>query len=400
MTNNISTFSKCLLVSAFFMAGCFSKKEPAPTSQTTTAAAPTSAAPTNSNELVIGEFGSMTGPNATFGVSTHRGIELAFEEINAKGGIKGKKLKLVSLDDRGNPDEAAAVVSRLITQNNVLALLGEVASSNSLAAAPIAQKYKIPMISPSSTNPKVTSVGDYIFRVCFIDPFQGTVMAKFAKSQLKAAKVAVLRDVKSDYSVGLADYFNSKFKELGGQIVSDLSYVAGDTDFKAQLTQIRGNKPDAIFIPGYYTEVGLIARQVRQMGIKATLIGGDGWDSSKLYEIGKEAINGAFFSNHYTTESTEQTVKEFITSYQKKFNEVPDGLAALGYDAARILIGAIERVEGDITSKSIRDEVAKTNSYRGVTGVITLNENRDAVKSAVVVKVDGTNNRYVTTVDP
>ncbi len=388
-------FKKSLWSFAFLalsMAGC-TKKESSPTEGG-------SAQKGSSQEIVVGEFGSMTGPNATFGVSTHRGIELAFEEVNQKGGIQGKKLKLISLDDQGKPEEAAAVVSRLITQNNVVALLGEVASSNSLAAAPIAQRYKIPMISPSSTNPKVTEVGDYIFRVCFIDPFQGTVMAKFAHEHLKAKKVAILRDVKNDYSVGLADFFTEKFKALGGQIVADVSYVAGDSDFKAQLTQVRSTQPDAIFIPGYYTEVGLIARQVRELGIKATLLGGDGWDSSKLYEIGKDSINGSFFSNHYTTESTDASVKEFIDAYNKKYQEVPDGLAALGYDAARILISSLSRISGEITSTAIRDEVAKTKEFKGVTGVITINEKRDAIKSAVVVQVDGASNRYVTTVEP
>lgn len=352
------------------------------------------------NEILVGEFGSMTGPNATFGMSTHKGIELAFEEINSTGGIQGKKLKLISFDDQGKPEEAAAVVSRLITQNKVMALIGEVSSSNSLAAAPIAQKYKIPMISPSSTNPKVTEVGDYIFRVCFIDPFQGTVMAKFAKEHLKSTKVAILRDAKNDYSVGLADYFVTEFKNLGGNIVSDLSYVAGDTDFKAQLTQIRAQAPDAIFIPGYYTDVGLIARQVRQMGIKSTLMGGDGWDSSKLYEIGKDSIKGSYFSNHYTTESADQTVKGFIDKFKKKYNETPDGLAALGYDAALILITSLKQIQGELTSIAIRDQLAKTIGFKGVTGSITINEKRNAIKSAVVVQVDGAANRYITTINP
>lgn len=354
----------------------------------------------SSNEILVGEFGSFTGSEATFGISTSNGIKMALEEVNKAGGVKGKQIKLISIDNQGKAEESATAVSRLITQNNVIAVIGEVASSRSLAAAPIAQQNKIPMISPSSTNPKVTEVGDYVFRVCFIDPFQGTVMAKFANENLKAKKVAILRDVKSDYSVGLADYFIKKFKELGGEIVSDQSYQAGEMDFKAQLTQIKGAKPDAIFVPGYYTEVGLIARQARQLGIQAPLMGGDGWDSSKLYEIGGTAINGNYFSNHYTTESTDPVVVDFIKKYKEKYNgETPDGLAALGYDAAKILVEAMNRTQ-ELKPQSIRDELAKTKDFVGVTGRISIDQNRNASKPAVVVKVDGTTNRYVTTVTP
>jgi branched-chain amino acid transport system substrate-binding protein len=350
-------------------------------------------------EILVGEFGSFTGSEATFGQSTSNGVKMAFEEKNKAGGIKGRKLTLISLDNQGKAEEAAAAVTRLITQNKVIAILGEVASSRSLAAAPIAQRHKIPMISPSSTNPKVTEVGEYIFRVCFIDPFQGTVMAKFAHENLKAKRVAVLRDVKSDYSVGLADYFAKKFKELGGEIVLDASYQSGEMDFKAQLTQIRGSKPDAIFIPGYYTEVGLIARQARSLGISAPLLGGDGWDSSKLSEIGGEAINGSYFSNHYTTESSDPVVVDFIKRFKERTNETPDGLAALGYDAARILIQAMENAS-DLTPEAIRAELAKTEDFVGVTGRISIDQQRNANKPAVVVKVDGITNRYVTTISP
>ena len=354
----------------------------------------------NTNEILIGEYGSFTGSEATFGQSTSEGLKLALEEQNATGGIKGKPIRLISLDNQGKPEEAAAAVQRLITQEKVVAVIGEVASSRSLAAAPVAQQYKVPMISPSSTNPKVTEVGDYIFRVCFIDPFQGLVMAKFARNELKNSKVAILRDVKSDYSTGLADVFKAEFTKMGGEIVGDESYQSGDTDFKAQLTQLKGKKPEAIFIPGYYTEVGLIARQARQLGIKAPLLGGDGWDSEKLSELGQDAIKGSYFSNHYTTESTDKRVTEFIEKYRKKYNgKTPDGLAALGYDAGKILFAAMERAP-DATSKSIRDEIARTKDFTGVTGMITIDAQRNATKSAVVVRVDGKVNRYVTTITP
>lgn len=352
-----------------------------------------------SNEILIGHFASMTGSEATFGQSTDEGILLAIDEINAAGGIKGKKLKLKTLDDQGKAEEAASVVTRLIEQDKIVALLGEVASSRSLAAAPIAQAKKIPMITPSSTNPKVTEVGDFIFRTCFIDPFQGTVMAKFSTENLKAKKVAILRDVKSDYSVGLADFFTQKLKELGGEIVADLSYQSGDVDFKAQLTQIKSKKPEAIFIPGYYTEVGLIARQARDLGITAPLMGGDGWDSPKLSEIGGKSVNGGYFSNHYSNESTDPIAVDFMSKFKAKFNKMPDGLSAAGYDAMKVLAVAMTQA-ADLSPSAIRDAIAAIKDHKGVTGNITINEKRNATKSAVVVKVDGNVNKYVSTVSP
>lgn len=353
----------------------------------------------NTNEIVIGEYDSLTGSDATFGLSSNKGVRMAFDEINDAGGIKGKKISLITLDDQGKNEEAASATTRLITHNNVVAIIGGVASGRSKAAAPIAQAHKVPFVSPSSTNPDVTKVGDYVFRVCFIDPFQGLVMAKFARENLSLKKVAILRDVKNDYSVGLSNVFKKEFAERGGQIVADLSYQAGDIDFKAQLTEIRSKSPDGIYIPGYYTEVGLIAQQARQLGIKVPLMGGDGWDSDKLSEIGKQAIDGNYYSNHYTTESANPAVTEFIKKFKAKYNETPDALAALGYDAARILAQAIERAP-DLSGKAIRDELAKTKDFAGVTGKITLNENRDAVKSAVVIQVEGKNRKFITTINP
>lgn len=352
------------------------------------------------NEILVGEYGSLSGSEATFGISTSEGVNLAFAEKNKAGGIKGKQIKLITLDNQGKPEEARAAVQRLVTQDRVVAVIGEVASSRTLAAAPVAQQYKVPMISPSSTNPKVTEVGDYIFRVCFIDPFQGLVMAKFAHQEIKKQRVAILRDVKSDYSTGLADVFSTEFKKMGGEIVADESYQAGETDFKAQLTQIKGKRPEAIFVPGYYTEVGLIARQARQLGMTVPLLGGDGWDSEKLSELGQDAIKGSYFSNHYTTESTDPAVIEFIKKYREAYKgKTPDGLAALGYDAAKILIEAMERAP-EITPLAIRDEIAKTKNFTGVTGVISIDEKRNATKSAVVVQVDGKINRFVKTITP
>ncbi len=347
--------------------------------------------------IKVGEYGSLTGATATFGVSTRDGVELARKELNAAGGVLGKQLEVIVYDDQGKQQEAATAVTKLITQDKVMAVLGEVASSLSLAAGPIAQRHGVPMISPSSTNPKVTEVGDMIFRVCFLDPFQGEVMAKFAWNTLKAKKVAIFKDQANAYSVGLAEFFEKTFTKLGGKVVAQQAYSAGDNDFKSQLTNIRGASPEAIFVPGYYTEVGLIARQAKAVGLKVPLLGGDGWDSSKLTEIGGDAIDGSYFSNHYSVENQEPHVQKFIAAYDAAYKAKPDGLAALGYDAMMILADAIKRAGSD-DSRKVRDALAATKGFRGVTGLITIDENRNAKKSAVVLKIQATGFKYQETI--
>jgi branched-chain amino acid transport system substrate-binding protein len=271
--------------------------------------------------------------------------------------------------------------------------------------APIADQYQIPMISPSSTNPKVTKDGSktrpFVFRVCFIDPFQGTVMAKFSRDTLKLDRVAVLRDVGNDYSMGLADYFIEKFKALGGTISADESYKAGDQDFKAQLTTIknRNPQPQALYVPGYYTDVALIARQARELGIKQPMMGGDGWDSPKLFEIGGKAMEGNYFSNHYSHEDPEPRIQTFVKKYKEKWGELPDGLAASGYDAAKVAIDAMLRAP-DLSGPALRDAIAATKDFPGVTGIITLDQDHNAVKPAVVLKTQNGGSTYVTTVKP
>lgn len=341
----------------------------------------------NGNEILIGEVGSLTGGEATFGMSTKMGVDMAIDELNSKGGIKGKKLRVVVLDDQGKPDEAATAVTKLITQDKVAAIVGEVASSRSLAMAPIAQANKIPMVSPSSTNPRVTQVGDYIFRVCFIDPFQGAVMANFASKSLKAKTAAILRDIKSDYSVGLSKFFIETFEKLGGKIVVDQSYSSGDVDFKSQLTAIKAKNPDVIFVPGYYTEAGLIARQAKEIGLKAPLLGGDGWDSSKLVEIGGPAMDGNYFSNHYASDDQSPVIQNFISAFKSKFKEIPDGIAVLGYDALMVLGNAMKNAKS-LASEDVRKALAETKNYPGVSGNITINQNRDAEKPAVVLRIE------------
>jgi len=351
------------------------------------------------DEIVIGEYGSLTGTTATFGQSTDNGIKMAFDEINAAGGVLGKKFRVIVEDDRSQPEEAATAVTKLINQNRVTAVLGEVSSSRSLAAAPICQSNKIPMISPSSTNPRVTQIGDYIFRVCFIDPFQGLVMAKFAANSLKLKRVAILVDVRNDYSVGLQTFFRQNFRQMGGEIVAEQSYSEGDSDFKAQLTQIKGSNPEAIYVPGYYTEVATIARQARELGMTMPLMGGDGWDSPRLFEIGGEALNGCYLSNHYSVDDPSPAIQKFVGDYRGRYKQVPDALAALGYDAARILADAITRA-GSTGGDKIRDALATTKDFSGVTGKITINEERNAIKPAVILKIDNGKFVYVETVVP
>jgi branched-chain amino acid transport system substrate-binding protein len=318
---------------------------------------------------------------------------MAVEEINAGGGPLGRPLEVVSEDDRSVTEEARTAAQKLIQRDEVVALLGEVASSRSLAAAPEAQRAGVPMISPASTNPKVTEVGDYVFRTCFIDPFQGAVMARFAFEDLKARRVAILSDFKQDYSVGLADFFRKKFTELGGEIVADERYTSGDIEFRAQLTTIRAAEPEAVFVPGYYTELGLIAKQARELGLNVPLLGGDGWDSAKTLEIGGDAVEGYYFSNHYAADSDSPKVQDCVKRFEEKYGSKPDAMAALGYDAAGILADAIRRA-GTTDGPALRDAIAATKGYDGVTGLITIDAERNARKDAVVLKIDGGRFRF------
>lgn len=350
--------------------------------------------------IKIGEFASLTGKEAAFGQSSHKGTALAIEEINAAAGVLGRPLELIFEDNQSKSGESATIVKKLISRDKVVALLGEVASSRSLEAAPLAQAAKIPMISPSSTNPKVTMVGDYIFRVCFIDPFQGTALAKFAQTHLKARRVAVLTSVSSAYSVGLSKYFHEQFLKDGGDIVADLKYAEGDKDFKAQLTAIRAAKPDAIFIPGYYTEVALIARQARDLGLEIPLFGGDGWEAPELITIGGAAVNGCYYSTHYSPESPTAAVQTFIKKFRTKYdNETPDAMAALGYDSVFVLADAIKRADS-VEPAKIRAALAATKGFEGVTGRTDIDAHRNASKAAVIIEVKDGKFVFVESVAP
>jgi branched-chain amino acid transport system substrate-binding protein len=357
------------------------------------------------NEIVIGEFGSLSGENAAFGTSSHNGVQLAIDEVNAAGGVLGKKIRLLTEDNQSKTEQVTTVVKKLINQDKVCAILGEVASSKSMAASAVCEEAQIPMVSPSSTNPGVTvdkrtgAVKPWTFRVCFIDPFQGTVLARFAFDHQKYDKVAVLLDVKQDYSTGLAQYFTDEFKRLGGTIVAQEAYTGGDTDFRAQLTSIKNAAPQAIFVPGYYNDAANICRQARSLGITAPFMGGDGWSDPALFKLGGDAIEGTYISDHYSAENQDPAVQKFVQSYRQRFGDTPSGLSACGYDAAKILCDAIGRA-GNTTATGIRDALAATKDYPGVSGSITINEQHNAIKPATVVVVAGTAFKYVTTIAP
>jgi branched-chain amino acid transport system substrate-binding protein len=351
-----------------------------------------------SGDLIpVGEFASLTGKEAAFGRSSHRGTEIAVDMVNNAGGVNGKKFRLITEDTQSKEGESSTVVQKLISRDKVVAVLGEVASGRSLEAAPICQSAKIPMISPSSTNPKVTQVGDYIFRVCFLDSFQGDILARFALTKLNAKRVAIMSDVSQSYSMGLAEFFRGSFLKRGGQIVSEQKFSSGDTDFNAQLTAVKAANPEAIFLPCYYQEAASICRQARQLGITVPLFGGDGWEAPELISIGKEAVEGCYYSTHYSPQSQDPEVQKFVQAYKAKFNnEIPDAMAALGYDSFLVLADSIRRA-GTTDGPKLRDAIAATKDFPGATGKTTIDEHRDASKPATLVTIKNGQFQYVDT---
>ncbi|MBS0663359.1 MAG: ABC transporter substrate-binding protein [Verrucomicrobia bacterium] len=350
--------------------------------------------------IKVGEFASLTGKEAAFGQSSHKGTLLAIEEINAAGGVLGRKLELITEDNQSKQGESATIAKKLISRDKVVALLGEVASGRTLEAAPIAQHARVPLITPSSTNKSITEKGNYIFRTCFIDPFQGGVMAKFARQHLKLQRVAVLSSVALPYSVDLAKYFREAFAAQGGAIVADLKFTEGDKDFKAQLTSIKAAGVDGIFVPGYYTEAALIARQARELGLTCPLFGGDGWEAPQLIEIGGPAMEGTYFSTHYSSEDPSPAVRGFVKRFRVRFaNETPDAMAALGYDSAMILADALRRA-GTTEPAKLRDAIAATRNYDGITGRTTIDSHRNASKTAVVIAIQDGRFHFVESVAP
>ncbi len=377
---------RCLLLAAMVIAAaCRPDRE----AQTTGSA----------GDIPVGVYGALTGDQAAFGTSTVQGVRIAADEINAAGGVLGRKIRLHIEDDQGRAEEAASVVTKLITGKTVAVLIGENSSNQSLAAAPIAQANGVPMISPSSTNPAVTEKGEYIFRVCFTDPYQGKALAAFVRNTMKLGTAAILQDQKNDYSVGLAAVFREEFERGGGRIVAQQSYSGGDTEFRPQLTAIKRANPQALFIPGFYTDVGQIAIQARDLGITVPLVGGDGWDSPTVIQIGGKAVEGSYFSDHYFVGDTRPVVQKFVQEYERRHGKKPEATAALGYDALHIWANAARRANS-VDRKAVRDQIAATKDYQGVSGTITMGPDRNPIKPVAMIRIEGGKMNFAGWVSP
>ncbi|MEO0137988.1 MAG: ABC transporter substrate-binding protein [candidate division WOR-3 bacterium] len=356
------------------------------------------------NVIKIGLVAPLTGDVKTFGESTKNGFLLAIEEVNALGGINGKQVKTFIQDDKNDPTEAANAGSKLINQDGVKLIVGSVSSKCSIPLSQVCQDASVVMISPTSTNPKVTirddgTRKDFIFRACFIDPFQGKVAAKFALENLKAKTTAILYDVGNDYVKGLAEFYRDNFTQGGGQVLVYESYQKDDTDFSALLTKVKQANPDVLYIPDYYNKVGLIAKQARQMGIRSILMGGDGWDSPEMLKIAGDAIVGGYFTNHYSPDDPRPEVQEWVKKYLAKYGSMPDALATLAYDATCLLLEAIKKANSDNPVK-VREALQGIKDFKSVSGNISLDEYGNPIKSAVILKYTKTGQEYVATVNP
>jgi branched-chain amino acid transport system substrate-binding protein len=350
--------------------------------------------------IKLGHIASLTGKEAAFGVATRKGILLAVEELNAAGGVLGRPLEYHVEDIESKNGEAATATKKLISRDKVSVVLGANASTNSLEAAPICQRAHVPMMAISSTNPAVTQKGDYIFRICFIDPFQGAVLAKFARDSLHARKIALLTSVSAPYSVGLSEVLRERFTALGGEIVADQKYSEGDKDFRAQLTAIRAAAPDVIAATGYYTEAALICIQARSLGLNIPIIGGDGWEAPQLMELGGKAVEGTYYSTYFSAQNTAPEVQAFVKRYQARWDgETPEAVSALGYDAVRLIAQAMERSHAT-EGAALRDAIAATKNFPGVTGRTTIDEHRNSAKAAVMMTVNAGKTVFFESITP
>lgn len=359
-----------------------------------------------SKDIKIGVLNEMTGGNATFGTSSANGAKMAIKEANAKGGVLGKQLQAVIADNKSEPSESANAMTKLATQDRVVAVTGIFSSSNAIATSSVAEASKLPFMAIGATNPKVTmdektgKVKNYTFRVCFIDPFQGTVGANFVLNTLKLSKAVMLVDSSSDYSKGLASFFKDAFSKGGGSVLAEEAYLQKDQDFKTILTKIKALNPEVIYVPGYYEEVGKIVKQARELGITAPIVGGDGWDSPKLVEVGTpEALNHTYFTNHYSVDDTSATSQAFVAAYKQEYGQAPDAMAVLSYDGTNILIDAIKRANS-VEPEKIREALAATKDYPAITGSTTLNESHDAVKNAVIIEMKDGKQMFKAAVKP
>ena len=350
-------------------------------------------------DIKIGEVNPISGAIGQYGTTCHRGVQLAIEQANQNGGVLGKKIQLLTEDNQSKAGETSTIVRKFVTQDNVVAIVGDLTSSATLEGGPIAQEAKIPMVTPLATNPKVTKIGDYIFRVCFIDEFQGRVMARFALENLHAKRAAILTDSKQDYSVGLTDFFKQTFAGGPATVVREQSYSSGDTDFRAVLTSIKAAQPDVVFVPGYYPEVSLILKQARQLGISVPFIGCEAWDSPTLLAVAGKSADGCYFSNQFSPDDPAPVVQQFDQVYEKKFGTRPDNFAALGYDAARVVLDAIRRADST-ESSAIRNAIAQTKDFPGVSGNITIDSNRNASKPVVILAIKEERVQYFEKINP
>jgi branched-chain amino acid transport system substrate-binding protein len=340
----------------------------------------------SSGEIKIGAVSCLTGALSTFGVSSIQGAKMAVEEINAAGGTLGQPIQLIVEDNGSKAGETATILRKFISQDKVVAVLGGLTSSSTMEGAPLAQAAKLPLLTPSATNIAVTKIGNYIFRSCFIDPFTGQMMARFALDRLQAKQAIVMTDVKQDYSVGLTDAIRLFFSHSGAIILSTLSYSSGDTDFRTQLTAVRMAHPEVVFLPGYYTEAALILLQARQLGIRCPFVGGEGWDSPTLVQVAGKAADGNYYTDHFSAADPDPKVQKFVQTYRTKYATLPDALAALWYDGARLLAQAVQRA-GSTDPGKVREALAATHNFDGVTGRISIDDNRNASKPGVILEI-------------
>ncbi|MGL5615446.1 MAG: ABC transporter substrate-binding protein [Sarcina sp.] len=351
----------------------------------------------NDNVIKIGAIGPLSGKASTYGQSVKNGAELYIEEVNKAGGINGKEIKFIFEDDQADQNAAMNAFNKLVDSDKVSAIIGAVTSGPTLAIAPKSTTAKIPLITPTGTEPNITkNGGEYMFRGCYIDSYQGEILSSYASNDLKAKKAAVLYNVGSDYSKGIADTFKAEFEKAGGQVTQFLTYGNDDKDFNAQLTKIKTDNPEILILPDYYNVVALIAKQARDMGITAKFLGGDGWESEELYKLGGDSVNGAVYVNHYFKGDEDPVVKSFVDSYRTKYNAEPDAFAALAYDTTKILVEAIKTAnstEGEVIKNALKDMKLK-----GVTGEIYFDNDRSAIKGATIVEVDGAKTKLVTKV--
>ena len=352
------------------------------------------------NSLKIGAVFALSGPQSTYGQESLEGMQLAIEELKTKNPTLASKISLVIEDEKSNPVDAANAAKKVLSVDKVDLIFGTVASSNTLSMISSVLEAQKPLVTPASTNPEVTKKGDLIFRTCFIDPFQGSVLANFALNNLAKKKAAILVDFKSDYSKGLSQYFEEAFKAGGGEVVAKEAYEAGKKDFKTQLVKIRAKQPEVLLVPGYYQEVGLIMKQAKQMGFNVVMLGGDGWDSPTLYDLaGADAVKGHYFSSHFAPDDSDPTVQTFVKSFSAKYKKAPGAMAALGYDGFLVISEAFKRA-GSSDANAMKKALASTNNLRGVTGSITINASRDAEKDAVVLRTEGDKAVFAAKVTP